>query len=131
MCKTCKTCFIEGTIVRLKGSENGLPIEYYEDVIVSESDHFYSITIKNEMIQVTGNHLVRRWNGDYCKVQDLKQGDNLQTEIGIVPVSSIDRFPVFGSCPVYSLDDSGHDILIGENRIKFADSTTMDIYYKS
>ena len=125
MCKTCKTCFSKGTLVR--NGKKLVAIEKIESVIESITNSIAEIHFGKHCINVTPNHLVKVKGKGYVQVSQLEVGCELETVNGgsvvmdtFVCIKSIDMEE-----KVYTLDMGGSDIVVSEKAVLFADYTTM------
>lgn len=116
MCKTCKTCFLEGTQTMF-----GIVDEIGE--FTGTVNEIYKLSVNSDQIYVTGNHYIKLLDKS-IRVDELKTKDIL---FGGHKINGIEK--ISGEYKVFSVKNGGEYIRVGNNKILFADEILNEILY--
>jgi hypothetical protein len=118
MCKTCKSCFIEGTLVE-KG-QSMILIENHPNSVKNDVSDILALNIDNIVIQVTGDHKVNTSTGwklsEELVVDDLilDKYNNTHMVKSILSFSAISK-----NYKVYNIKNNGDTIYISPLKLQF------------
>lgn len=118
MCKTCKSCFIEGTLVE-KGQSLVL-IENHPDSVKNDVSDILALNVDNIVIQVTPDHKVNTSTG-WKQSNELVDGDLILDKYNNTHmVKSILSFSAISKTyTVYNIKNGGEPIFISSLKLQF------------